>query len=187
MDMIFTQAEQHRRHLERRARLWGKTAKKVEIQEEPAAIEVPDIPEPKQAIDPDAYVLAWQAMLPSVNIPDTIPVDSDDTYHPPRRRLVKEIITGILEESGLTFNELIRKTRKRKIVEVRNAAIYAVRIERPDMSFPAIGKVFDMEHTSVMYAFRKMEAFHGDIEAQEFLARKNAKRWNKKNYVPNNG
>lgn len=76
------------------------------------------------------------------------------------KRTILTIVTEVLQRfPGVTIPQVKGPTRHRDIVAARQAAMYAVRQERQDLSFPAIGRWFGgRDHTTVLHAVRKVEA-----------------------------
>lgn len=68
---------------------------------------------------------------------------------------MRALITRIAEDHGLTYADMIGKSRRKHIVQARHEAIWAVRDARPDMSLPQIGRLFHKDRTSILHALRK--------------------------------
>lgn len=70
--------------------------------------------------------------------------------------LVKKIIAATAEVYGISVTDLMSNRRKAEFTEARHAAILlAVRCTK--WSYPEIGRFFDRDHTTVMYAHKKLE------------------------------
>lgn len=70
----------------------------------------------------------------------------------------REIIKVVAEEFDLTFMDLTKQTRTRRISRPRQAAMYVVRKLRPDMSYPMIGRLFGgRDHTTIIHGIRVVE------------------------------
>lgn len=70
-----------------------------------------------------------------------------------------QIIRHVAKAHGVLFHEITSSNRNRRLVAARHEAMYEVRIRRPDMSLPQIGKIFGgRDHTTVYHAIRKIEA-----------------------------
>lgn len=70
----------------------------------------------------------------------------------------REVATAVAAEFGLTFMDLTKQTRAWKVSHPRQAAMYAVRRIRPDMSYPRIGRMFGgRDHTTVLHGIRQVE------------------------------
>lgn len=76
------------------------------------------------------------------------------------RRSMKEICIEVLRRfPGTTLAEVKGVARNRSIVEARFACMYAIREQRQDLSFPAIGRFFgNRDHTTVLHAVNKVKA-----------------------------
>lgn len=63
---------------------------------------------------------------------------------------------------GISFADMMAATRgKKRMTEARALLMWEVRTKFPDMSFPKIGRIFGRDHTSVLHAFKKIEATRG--------------------------
>ncbi|WP_104663357.1 helix-turn-helix domain-containing protein [Ensifer adhaerens] len=72
------------------------------------------------------------------------------------RRPVRAIIEEVLGAyPGISFEEIIGVGRERRLVEPRHRCMTAVYDERPDLSLPALGRIFQRDHTSVLHAVNK--------------------------------
>ncbi len=68
-----------------------------------------------------------------------------------RYRQASVIIAEVLQNyPEYTFADIKSPRRMRALVKARNACVLAVRKERPDLSFPQIGKIFNRDHTSIL-------------------------------------
>jgi len=71
---------------------------------------------------------------------------------------LRRIIELVARLHGCTYAEVIAKTRKRRVVWARVAAIGAIRNVRPSMSLPALGRLFGKrDHTTILWALTKWE------------------------------
>lgn len=68
---------------------------------------------------------------------------------------MRALITRIAEDHGLTYADMIGKSRKRHIVAARYEAIWAVKDARPCMSLPKIGRLFGKDHKTILHALNK--------------------------------
>ena len=84
-----------------------------------------------------------------------MPVSSDDappkSYWLSRAEETKATIKTIAEKWGVTYEQVLSKSRAREIMFARCEAIRAIRAIRPQMSLPQIGRVFRRDHTSILY------------------------------------
>jgi chromosomal replication initiator protein len=72
-----------------------------------------------------------------------------------------QIIAEVLPP-GISCAEVLSQTRNRRIARVRQAAMARLRAitdadGQPRYSFPAIGRAFDRDHTTVIHALRAVE------------------------------
>ena len=74
------------------------------------------------------------------------------------RRPANAIIRDVAAKHGVAVEEILGMSRQKHIVPARHEAMYRVRKERPDLSFPQIGKIFNRDHTVPIYAVAKIEA-----------------------------
>lgn len=66
---------------------------------------------------------------------------------------VQQIIADTATAHGVSYRDVLGRSRKRPIVAARHAAIRAVHASRPDLSFPGLGRLFGgLDHKSVRYA-----------------------------------
>ncbi|KQS79055.1 hypothetical protein ASG25_10745 [Rhizobium sp. Leaf384] len=75
------------------------------------------------------------------------------------RRSMLQITTEVLEAfPGVTLREVKGSSRLRRILAPRQLAMHRIKSERPDLSYPAIGRFFGgRDHTTVLHAIRKIE------------------------------
>lgn len=137
-----------------RRRLWANhsVAKKRSSVTEP--------PEPKplwmtEATLFEEHVIAYKVACVLREMKDRGEINEPDTKTP-----IRLIVMGVLERHpGITVAELKGVNRSRKTVEARHEAMYEVKMQRPDMSFPAVGRWFgNRDHTTVLHAFNKIKA-----------------------------
>jgi len=77
-----------------------------------------------------------------------------------RKRPVAAIVSEVLRDfPDVTWGEIVGVRRTRHLIKPRQLCMAAVRDQRPDLSFPAIGKIFgNRDHTTVMHAVNKIKA-----------------------------
>lgn len=75
------------------------------------------------------------------------------------RRPVREIAEGVLEDfPGVTWDMIIGRRRSQHLIKPRHLCMYAVHMEREDLSYPQIGKIFGgRDHTTVIHAVNKFK------------------------------
>ncbi|WP_179119546.1 helix-turn-helix domain-containing protein [Ensifer adhaerens] len=88
----------------------------------------------------------------------TAEANSDLFERRPVRAIIEEVLGAY---PGVRFEEIIGVGRERRLVEPRHRCMTAVYDERPDLSLPALGRIFRRDHTSVLHAVNKREP--GDI------------------------
>lgn len=71
---------------------------------------------------------------------------------------VRDIIRSVEFRHGLTPGEITGARRNTKVVRARHEAMWIAKELHPHLSFPAIGRIFNRDHTTVLHALRKYEA-----------------------------
>ena len=162
----------------RRIRLMGVT-KPVNYKPEPEKKETvrPYLFSPvRRYEDADAHVRLWNWYRINKNAIDALidvaivkpaednkPVIDPAQYKPKRRiyDIVQDVITNL--GTTVTMKELVSESRFKHVVDVRHRAMFEVKMERPDLSYLAIGRFFgDRDHITVLFAVRKMAAILGE-------------------------
>ena len=79
---------------------------------------------------------------------------------------------------NLNLEEMKRRTRKAEIAKPRQIAAYLLR-DMVGLSFPSIGRMFGLDHTTVLYAFEKIsdgitkdEVLKGQIDSIKAIVMK---------------
>jgi len=77
------------------------------------------------------------------------------------REVRDAVIGGVSAETGISPAEILGDCREKPVYRARALAMYRLReIKRddglPKYSFPAIGRAFGRDHTTVMHAYRKV-------------------------------
>ncbi len=70
---------------------------------------------------------------------------------------VERIITMVSKRLNIPVTDIRAKRRTANIVNARHICIYMIR-QLSDVSFSTLGEIFDCDHTTIMAAFRKVEA-----------------------------
>jgi hypothetical protein len=80
------------------------------------------------------------------------------------RKTMPEIVLETLEKFPfVTMDEVRGGSRCRRVVIARHTCMYEVKMQRPEKSFPDIGRWFGgRDHTSVLHAVRKIERMRAD-------------------------
>lgn len=75
------------------------------------------------------------------------------------RRPVKEIADEVLKDfPGVTWEMIVGKRRSHALVKPRHLCIYAIHMERQDLSYPQLGKIFGgRDHTTIIHAVNKFK------------------------------
>lgn len=76
------------------------------------------------------------------------------------RKPIIDIVLEVLDQfPGVTVAELRGQNRTRRVVRPRQMAMYQLHKQRPDLSFPEIGRWFGgRDHTTALHSVRKTEA-----------------------------
>lgn len=94
-----------------------------------------------------------QAQLASEGITDEIRIPAID------------IIKDVAMKHGMTVAIIRGPSRSRSIVTARHDAMAKVHIARPDLSLPALGRIFHRDHTTLLHALRKIGAYGPPLPA----------------------
>ena len=71
-------------------------------------------------------------------------------------RIIKMLIAEEAERHGATLGEVMGPSRGHRIVKARDAAIRRIHDERPDFSYPHLGRVFGgRDHTTILHSLDK--------------------------------
>jgi len=69
------------------------------------------------------------------------------------KKSVTRIVMEVLRDfPGVTWEDVLSPRRSRGLIVPRHACIKAVCEQRPDLSFPAVGKIFHRDHTTILNA-----------------------------------
>ena len=80
----------------------------------------------------------------------------DEPGRAPRRLSAREITEVVARATGVTWAEIVSRSRDRHIVLARHLAFYFIRAST-NMSYPQIGMYFAMDHASIIYGRKKVE------------------------------
>lgn len=77
----------------------------------------------------------------------------------PGKKPVADIVAEVLADyPGVTWKEICGIRRIRTLIEPRHKCMYEVSRQRPDLSMPAIGRIFGgRDHTTIYHAVRKYQ------------------------------
>lgn len=82
----------------------------------------------------------------------------DLSHIEPERRPARAIIDLVSQAHGISYAEIMGRSRVNPIVAARQAAMFEVHKRRPDLTLPQLGKIFGKDHTTILHAIRKIEA-----------------------------
>ena len=68
---------------------------------------------------------------------------------------VEEIITATSKITGVAMRDIMSRRRDPKIIYARHIAMFLAH-ELTNLSYVSIGKAMDRDHTSIMYAIKKL-------------------------------
>ena len=144
-----------------RDRLWpvAKPEPEVTIAPPPVSITAPVIKPPVRLVwvrQCNAHVIAYRQWQ--------LAEEQGKEYVPqPPRRDVHEIIMDVLADfPEFTLADIKGPRKWRRLALARQIAVYEVYKQRPDLSFPQIGRIFGgRDHTTILHAVRKMELVYG--------------------------
>ena len=74
---------------------------------------------------------------------------------PTPRMFTQRVIKEVADEHGVTPEDILWRSRRVKFVRARHAAMRRVSEARPQWSYPALGRLFGRDHTSIMHAFER--------------------------------
>lgn len=76
-------------------------------------------------------------------------------------------------ELRVEFSVMTKPCRRREVTEAKHLVIFEIKQRYPELSYPQIGRMFSMDHTSVLHAVRKMKArLESDAGELAYLERK---------------
>lgn len=139
------QMRQHRAHMERRARLWGKKPVVVNT----IAVVLKAVEEvkadPRDDNDKDQHVKRWRRHKAQME------------GHPYR------YVAARSAELGYSIEDMKSESRNRVLTDVRHRIMCEVRILDPSISFPILGRLFNRDHTTCLTAIKRFTENNEDI------------------------
>jgi chromosomal replication initiation ATPase DnaA len=73
----------------------------------------------------------------------------------PAEQIIVEVLKGF---PAFTTADVLGPGRSKALTDARHECMYAVHKHRPDLSFPALGRIFGgRDHTTVMHAVKKIQ------------------------------
>lgn len=83
---------------------------------------------------------------------------------------VTDIFKAVTEATGRPAQDLVGPRRSQDLFQPRFLTYWLLKILRPDLSLPAIGKALNRDHTSVMHGLKRFEALMGEPPYRDWLA-----------------
>lgn len=128
---------------------------------------LPPKPEWKKAdIHFDAHVIESRRIL------EMLKTGEIDIVRVGQRTILQIVMETLERYPGITVKNVRGKTRVRPVIEAKHNCIYHVRMERQDLSFPAIARWFGLDHTSALSAYYKIAGQKGDEDLRKKHERK---------------
>lgn len=75
-----------------------------------------------------------------------------------RREAMRRLVREVCEDAAVSEPAIYSTNRRRHVARARQAAMWRIRKEMPDLSLPQIGRFFNRDHTTVIHAIRAVEA-----------------------------
>lgn len=139
------QMRQHRAHMERRARLWGKKPVVVNT----IAVVLKAVEEvkadPRDENEKDQHVKRWRRHKAQM------------AGHPYRYVVARS------DELGYSIEDMQSDDRNRVLADVRHRIMCEVKILDPSITFPQLGKLFHRDYTTCLTAVKRFNEKHEDI------------------------
>lgn len=157
-------------HITPSQRAWHEAAKAREANRQraarrikarqPLALPPPEPPCEKRIvfIGPDnfnAHISAW----------NTWQREQADMAGSPMRCYIKDRAIQLMS----TYAQVARGGRSRVEVNPRHLIIWEIRTKNPHMSYPEIGALFDLDHTSVLHAERRIQTIVDEGRLEQFI------------------
>ena len=143
-----SQIAQHKAHKDRTARLWL-TPKPYVINNMIDVLEAAKRRKAAMQVQQDFHVTEWRIYK------------SKEAMSPARAYLWLRC-----REIGASWEEIVSGNRKHEIVNTRHRLVWEC-VNKFELSFPAIGRIFAMDHTSIMYIHQKWEMQEKGIDVTQ--------------------
>lgn len=105
-----------------------------------------------------AHALVKQMRAPVDPTGVQVSVWRADMTRQPDAMKVSQILAAICEASGFSIWDLCGPRRDRRLARARQIAYHLLRVLRPDLSLPAIGRALgDRDHTTIIHGLRVFE------------------------------
>lgn len=138
----------------------------------------------------DWHVRAWQEMMHGATVADLANQNAamraalrvaeiDDALVTTARRPIKDIVAEVLQAfPGIEWSDIQSGHRTKEIIYPRHLCMHAVCAQRPDLSYPRIGRHFGgRDHTTILHGVNKIEKMTEDDHRRELaLQRKYCKK-----------
>ncbi|TJW14388.1 MAG: hypothetical protein E5W82_10455 [Mesorhizobium sp.] len=85
----------------------------------------------------------------------------------------REIITQVAAAHDVTANNILMDFRNDKACLARREAIYRIKVHKPSLSSPQIGKWFDKNPATILYSLAR----HAEQTGAERLSEYSLKKW----------
>lgn len=135
----------HSEYMAVRRRLWGKPKKQK-----------PLLPEIKleEEIKKTAAELRHEKKISHAKYLDSLILEAAILYSNGHVNVCKDIIRDVAGKHGFVYSDIMKKSRDHKLVVARHEAVWAVKKAFPEKSYPALGKIFKLDHSSCIHAVR---------------------------------
>lgn len=178
---------QHEAAMARKARLWGPKDKPEPVH---AALPAP-APKPvlvQQDYHVSLYRLHRFYFPANLSTSASFHVELVDDYQPYHadisfdvttpKPLMRSIALEVLKDyPGITIDDLKGEKRTTAIVRPRQIAMFEIARQRPDKSYPEIGRFFGgRDHTTVLHSVKRAKEILGVSSDEECWADRSAKR-----------
>jgi hypothetical protein len=85
----------------------------------------------------------------------------------------KSYIMARCEALGVSYDDVVGKSRARQVVEARQILMYEIKTKvKPSISFPDLGRLFNRDHTVALHSINKVMAALGDPVSLQRMERK---------------
>lgn len=150
----------------RRAR-WEAAAAKVQQDQPPARKDVWTWSPEREAVEQDEHMRDWETWSEGL----------------PRLKRLRLILAARAAELGTSYRKVVTPSRDPALVALRHKLLWELRTHvEPGISWAELARVMRMDHSTVMYAFHKLEAqISGSEEAKAYVRRQRGRMaaWNR--------
>lgn len=78
-------------------------------------------------------------------------------YLPMGHQTARDIIAEVASRHGMLARDILGVHRSKPVVLARQEAMWRVHRDRPEISFPQLGRLFDRDHSTVIHGIRSHE------------------------------